>query len=59
VEERLHERLTGPAEAVAPDGGRTGDVRDRLVVDDDPQSQDDLELGTKRTVDEAIGDSLP
>jgi len=30
----LHERLSGPAEAVAPDGGRTGDVRDRLVVDE-------------------------
>jgi len=26
VEELLHERLSGPAEAVAPDGGRTGDV---------------------------------
>jgi len=34
VEELLHERLSGPAEAVAPDGGRTGDVRDRLVVDE-------------------------
>jgi len=27
VEEVLHERLSGPVEAVAPDGGRTGDVR--------------------------------
>jgi hypothetical protein len=34
VEEVLHERLSGPRDAVAPDGGRTGDVRDRLVVDE-------------------------
>jgi hypothetical protein len=58
VEERLHERLTGPAEAVAPDGGRTGDVRDRLVVDDDPQPQDDLKPRTKRAIDEAMDVSL-
>ena len=43
VEEVLHERLSGPAEAVAPDGDRTGDVRDRLVVDENAQSKDDLE----------------
>jgi len=54
VEEVLHERLSSPAEAVAPDGGRTGDVRDRLVVDDDPQPQDDLEPRTKRAIDEAM-----
>ncbi len=35
VEELLHERLDGPEEAVASGGGQTGDVRDRLVVDDD------------------------
>jgi len=58
VEERLHERLTGPVEGIAPDGGRTGDVRDRLVVDDDPQSQDDLEPRTKRAVHEAMDVSL-
>jgi len=58
VEEVLHERLSGPAEAVAPDGGRTGDVRDRLVVDDDPQPQDDLEPRTKRAIDEAMDVSL-
>jgi len=49
---------SSPAEAVAPDGGRTGDVRDRLVVDDDPQPQDDLEPRTKRAIDEAMDVSL-
>jgi hypothetical protein len=58
VEEVLHERLSGPVEAVAPDGGRTGDVRDRLVVEDDPQPQDDLEPRTKRAIDEAMDVSL-
>ena len=40
------------------DGGRTGDFRDRLVVDDDPQSQDDLEPRTQRAVNEAMDVSL-
>jgi len=54
VEEVLHERLSGPAEAIASDGGRTGDVRDRLVVDENAESQDDLEPRTKRAVAEAM-----
>ena len=54
VEELFHKRLAGPAEAVAPDGGQTGDIHDLLVVDDDPQPQDDLEPRTKRAVDEAM-----
>ncbi len=58
VEEVLHERLSGPAEAVAPDGGRTGDVRDRLVVNENAQSQNDLEPRTKRAVAEAMDVSL-
>jgi hypothetical protein len=58
VEEVLHERLSGAAEAVAPDGGRTGDVRDRLVVDENAESQDDLEPRTKRAVAEAMDVSL-
>ena len=58
VEEVLHERLRGPAEAVAPDGGRTGDVRDRLVVDENTQSQDDLEPRTARAVAESMDVSL-
>ncbi|MDS0280178.1 hypothetical protein NDI85_20545 [Halomicroarcula sp. S1AR25-4] len=58
VEEVLLERLSGPAEAVAPDGGRTGDVRDRLVVDENTQSQNDLEPRTKRAVTEAMDASL-
>ena len=58
VEELLQDRLQGPAAAVAPDGGRTGDVRDRLVVDENAQSQDALEPRTKRAVDEAMDVSL-
>jgi len=58
VEEVLHEQLSGPAESVAPDGGRTGDVRDRLVVDKNAESQDDLEPHTKRAVAEAMEVSL-
>ncbi|WP_148416388.1 hypothetical protein [Haloferax sp. KTX1] len=58
VEELLHERLASPEEAVAPDGGRTGDVRDRLVVDDNPHPQDDLEPRTQRAVDESMDVSL-
>lgn len=58
VEYLLHERLTGPESVVAPGGGRTGDVRDRRVVDEDPRPQDDLEPRTKRAVDEAMSVSL-
>jgi hypothetical protein len=47
-----------PAEAVAPDGDRTGDVRDRLVVDENAKSQDDLEPRTARAVAEAMDVSL-
>jgi hypothetical protein len=57
-EDRLHERLAGPAEALGPDGGRTGDVRDRRVVDENAQSQDDLEPRTTRAVEEAMDVSL-
>ena len=45
-------------QAVAPDGGRTGDVRDRLVVDENAESQDDLEPRTKRAVAESMDVSL-
>jgi hypothetical protein len=58
VEEVLHEQLSDPAEAVAPDGGRTGYVRDRLVVDENAESRDDLKPRTKRAVDEAMDVSL-
>jgi len=58
VEKVLHERLSGPAEAVAPDGGRTGDVRDRMVVNENAESEDDLEPRTKRAVAEAMDVSL-
>jgi len=46
------------AGAVAPDGGRAGDVRDRLAVDENTQSQNDLEPRTKRAVTEAMDASL-
>jgi hypothetical protein len=58
IKEVLHERFSGPAEAVAPNGGRTGDVRDRLVVDENAESQDDLEPRTKRAVAEVMDVSL-
>ena len=58
IKERLHEWLAGSAGAVAPAGGRTGDVRDRLVVDENAQSQDDLEPRTRLAVDEAMDVSL-
>ncbi|MEA5389397.1 hypothetical protein VB773_21020 [Haloarculaceae archaeon H-GB2-1] len=58
VEELLHGRLAGLAEAIAPDGGRTGDVRDRLVVDENAQSKGDLEPRTKRAVAEPMDVSL-
>jgi hypothetical protein len=58
VEKVLHERLSGPTKAVAPDGGRTGDVRDRLVVDENAQSQNDLKPCTTRAVAEGMDVSL-
>ena len=58
VEEVLHERLSGPAEAVAPDGGRTGDVRDRMVVTEHSTQTDGLEPRTRRAVDEEMAVSL-
>jgi hypothetical protein len=54
VEELLHERHMLPAEAVAPDRGRTDDVCYQLVVDENAQSQNDLEPRTKRAVVEAM-----
>jgi hypothetical protein len=38
VEEVLHERLSGSAEAVASDREQTSDVHDRLVVDETTES---------------------
>ena len=58
VEERLHERLAGPAEAVAPNGGRTGGIRDRIVVTEDSSQLAYLEPRTRRAVDEAMAVSL-
>ncbi|ACM58545.1 hypothetical protein HALDL1_00525 (plasmid) [Halobacterium sp. DL1] len=58
VEELLQDWLQGPAAAVAPDGGRTGDVRDRMVVTKHSNQRADLEPRTRRAVDEAMAVSL-
>jgi hypothetical protein len=58
VEELLQDRLQGPDAAVAPDGGQTGDVRDRMVVTEHSSQQDDLEPRTRRAVDEEMAVSL-
>lgn len=43
---------------MAPDGGRTGDVRNRMVVAKHSIPQDNLEPRTRRAVDEAMNVSL-
>ncbi|WP_433630059.1 hypothetical protein [Halomicrococcus sp. NG-SE-24] len=58
VETLLADRLHGPEAAVAPDGGRTGDVHDRIVVTEHSAQHDDLEPRTRRAVDEAMAVSL-
>lgn len=57
VEEVLHERLSGSAEAVASDGGRTSDIQtDRSLAR--PESQEGPEPRVKRTVADAMDVSL-
>jgi len=58
VEDLLENRIRGPTAAVAPDGGRTGDVRDRMVVAEHPTPKDDLDPRTRRAVDEEMNVSL-
>lgn len=58
VEELLKERLQGPNGTVAPDGRRTGDVRDRMVAAEESVSADDFEPRTRRAVEEAMTVSL-
>ena len=58
VQDLLQERLQHPDGAVAPDGGRTGDVRDRMVVSEDTTPQDTLEPRTRHAVDETMNASL-
>jgi len=58
VEELLQDRHQDPAAPVAPDGGRTGDVRDRMVVTKHSNQRADLEPRTRRAVDEAMEVSL-
>jgi hypothetical protein len=58
VEDLLENRIQGPAAAVAPDGGRTGDVRDRMVVTEDSTQREDFEPRTRRAVDEEMAVSL-
>ena len=57
VEDLLQERLHGP-DGVAPDGGCTGDVRDRMVASPDHDHVDDLEPRTRRAVTEEMSVSL-
>ncbi len=58
VEALLENRLQNPTAAVAPDGGRTGDVRDRMVVTEHSAQRDGLEPRTRRAVDQAMAVSL-
>lgn len=58
VEELLQERLQHTDDAVAPDGGQTGDIRDRMVVAEQATQQDALEPRTRRAVDEPMTVSL-
>jgi hypothetical protein len=57
VEDFLQERIHGP-DAVAPDGGCTGDVRDRMVASTADDQVDDLEPRTRRAVTEEMSVSL-
>lgn len=56
IEGILQDRLHGYD--VAPDGGRSGDVRDRMVVTKHSSQRADLEPRTRRAVDEAMAVSL-
>ncbi|QZP39342.1 hypothetical protein [Halobaculum magnesiiphilum] len=58
VEDLLANRLQGSTATVTPDGGRTGDVRDRMVVTEHSTQRDDLEPRTRRAVDEEMAISL-
>jgi hypothetical protein len=58
VEDLLEDRVRGSTAAVAPDGGRTGDVRDRMVVTEHATRYNDLEPRTRRAVNEAMDVSL-
>jgi len=58
VEELLQERLQHADGTVAPDGGQTGDIRDRMVVAEQATQQDALEPRTRRAVDEPMNVSL-
>jgi hypothetical protein len=58
IETLLVDRLQGSEAAVAPDGGRTGDVRDRMVVTEHSTQHDDLEPRTSRAIDERMAVSL-
>lgn len=57
VEDLLQERFHGP-DAVAPDSGCTGDVRDRMVASANGGQVDDLESRTRRAVTEEMSISL-
>jgi hypothetical protein len=56
VEDLLQDRLDEPG-VVAPDGGQTGDVRDRMIASED-DSRSDLEPRTRRAINEEMKVSL-
>ena len=58
IEDLLQDQLQTPPGAVASDGGRTGDVRDRMVVTKHSNQCADLEPRTRRAVDETMAVSL-
>ena len=58
MEALLESRIQVTEDAVAPDGGQAGDVRDRMLVSDGSPSADDLDPRTKRAVEETMTVSL-
>ncbi|MGZ0748412.1 hypothetical protein [Haloparvum sp. AD34] len=57
IEARLVDRLQSP-DAATPDGGQTGDMRDRMVVAESSSQSDDLDPRTRRAVTEEMSISL-
>jgi len=57
IEDLFRERIHEP-DAVAPDRGCTGDVRDRMIASTDDGQVDDLEPHTRRAVTEKMSVSL-
>ena len=58
VEDLLQDHLQSPRAAVVPDGGRAGDIHDRMVITEHSTQHGDLEPRTRRALDEAMEVSL-